>query len=473
MARICPINRLTFNHLNLPPQPLSKPRLHKLSLLLSRFNNLENILTLIVPKGFGLLANVASSILIVRGLSVDDVGGYTLIFGYYMLLLVLSDLGINQTMIRYASKITDNEAAHQQLINWGARLKLCALFGLGMIFFAIAPTIASLWASESLAGLMRLGLLIGVANSMLAVPIMYFQSKQQFKQTGALIALQSLISFLPLAYLQFSDSWSLSAVVWSGVASSSVALAIGLSMMPRLAYWDWDALKMLMRAPKSFFLAPIRREFNSETEALTPTRYLLLIMPAGLLFALASRIDIWLMGYFLPQSEIGIYGMAQRVALPLLAISESVDGAISTTASAIKARSEMSRFLKSSLKTAFGLMSVGILYALLVPQVIPAMFGEAYQGGVWVASLLCLRFVIGMFGSPFTWLAYNFDYAKAQWAIRIAQLVAMVAFNLTLLSHWGIFAPASAWALYETIGVLSACVFLLLSLRGETLSIQK
>ncbi|MGQ9806341.1 MAG: hypothetical protein ACUVRP_09735, partial [Chlorobiales bacterium] len=67
---------------------------------LARFSGLENILTLIVPKASGLLANVTSAILIVRGLSVEDVGAYTLIVGYYMLMLVLSDLGINQTVLR-------------------------------------------------------------------------------------------------------------------------------------------------------------------------------------------------------------------------------------------------------------------------------------------------------------------------------------------------------------------------------------
>jgi O-antigen/teichoic acid export membrane protein len=79
---------------------------------IARFSNLENILILIVPRAVGLLANVASSILIVRGLSVEDVGAYTLVVGYYMLMLVLSDLGINQTVLRYASKVATLEQEH-------------------------------------------------------------------------------------------------------------------------------------------------------------------------------------------------------------------------------------------------------------------------------------------------------------------------------------------------------------------------
>lgn len=448
-------------------------RLDNVSALLSRFGNLKDVLTLVVPKGFGLLASVASSILIVRGLSVDEMGAYTLILGYYMLMLILADLGINQTVLRYAAKAGENEEARARLVNWGVRLKLAALSLFAAVFFAIAPMVASLWSSESLAELMRLSLLTSVSSSMLAMPIVYFQSKQEFKKVGALIATQSVVTLAPLVVLEIVGGWSLVAVVASGAISATTILAIGLLMMPKAAYWDGTEIKKALTSPRAFFLSPVKREFNSDTETLSPTRYLFLIMPAGLLFALASRVDIWLMGYFLSKSEIGIYGAAQRVALPLMAASESLDSVISPAASALVTRQQTSAFLRSALKTTMGFALLGVLYALIAPQAIPSLFGEAYRGGAWVASLLCLRFVIGMFGSPFTWLAYNFDYAKAQWAIRIAQLVAMVAFNLTLLSHWGIFAPASAWALYETIGVLSACLFLLLSLRGETLSIQK
>ncbi len=439
---------------------------------LARFGEFENFLKLMVPKAFGLIANVASSLLIVRGLSVDDVGGYTLIFGYYMLMLVLSDLGINQTVLRYAAKVASHEEEHSALMNWGVRLKFLSLCSFVLLFLLLAPVVAEVWGSASLAPLMQLALLTGFASSMLAMPIVYFQSKQTFKQAGLLIAMQSLFNLLPLLYLQVSGKWSLVAVVISGVVSSVLILIVGLMMMPKKTYWNIDIFKACIAEPKRFVLAPFKREFNSDAETLSPMRYLLLTMPAGLLFALASRVDVWLMGYFLPKFEIGIYGVAQRVALPLFAMSESLDGAISSTASAIKARGEMSQFLKSSLKTTFGLMSVGILYALLVPQAIPAIFGDVYQAGVWVSTLLCARFVVGMFGSPFTWLAYNFDYAKAQWAVRVAQLLAIVALNLTLLSHWGIFAPAVAWLAFETIGIAAASGFVAASLKHSQTSLK-
>jgi len=432
---------------------------------LAQFSSLENILTLIVPKAFGLLANVASTILIVRALSVEDVGAYTLVVGYYMLMLVLSDLGINQTVLRYAAKVARLEREHTLLMNWGVRLKLLSLCAFGLLFLLLAPIVAELWGNTSLVPMMQLSLLTGVASSMLAMPIVYFQSKQAFKQVGVLIAMQSVFNLLPLLYLQFSRAWSLVAVVVSGVVSSGLILVIGMMMMPIKTYWNTDTFKQCLTEPKSIVIAPLKREFNSETEFLSPTRYLLFIMPAGLLFALASRVDVWLMGYFLTKSEIGVYGLAQRIALPLMAVSESVDGALSPVASAIKERERVGSFLKSSLLTVGGVIAMGLLYAALVPQVVPVLFGEAYQSGVWVTSLLCLRLVVGMASSPFTWIAYNFDYAKVQWAVRIVQLGVMIALNLVLLSHWGIFAPATAWIMFELIGTISVVGFLFLSLQ--------
>lgn len=437
---------------------------------LSRFSNLENILTLIVPKSFGLLSNVASTILIVRGLSVEDMGSYTLIFNYYMLMLSLSDLGINQTVLRYAAKAALQEREHALLINWGVRLKLLFLCLFGLCFFLLAPLVAEVWGNASLAPLMQLALLTGISGSMLAIPIVYFQSKQTFKQAGVLIALQSLFNLLPILYLHFIGAWSLTAVVLSGVVSSFLILIVGFVMMPTKTYWDVDTLKACITEPKLFVLAPIKREFNSEMEFLSPMRYLLFIMPSGLLFALASRVDVWLMGYFLTRAEIGVYGTAQRITVPLMAISESVDGVISPAASAIKERQRIGSFLKSLTATILGVMAMATLYALIVPQVVPVLFGEAYESGVWVTSLLCLRIVVSIASSPFTWPSYNFDYAKVQWAIRVVQLGMMVALNLMLLPHWGIFAPATAWIVFELIGMMSVVGFLFLSLHKSNMN---
>jgi hypothetical protein len=52
-----------------------------------------------------------------------------------------------------------------------------------------------------------------------------------------------------------------------------------------------------------------------------------------------------------------------------------------------------------------------------------------------------------------------------QWAVRIVQLGVMIALNLVLLSHWGIFAPATAWIMFELIGTISVVGFLFLSLQ--------
>jgi O-antigen/teichoic acid export membrane protein len=184
-------------------------------------------------------------------LSVEDVGAYTLVVGYYMLMLVLSDLGINQTVLRYASKVATLEQEHTQLLNWGVRLKLLSLCAFGLLFLLLAPIVAKFWGNTSLAPIMQLSLLTGMASSMLAMPIVYFQSKQAFKQVGVLIAMQSLFNLLPLLYLQVSGAWSLTAVVVSGVVSSGLILVIGMMMMPIKTYWNTDTFKQCLTEPKS------------------------------------------------------------------------------------------------------------------------------------------------------------------------------------------------------------------------------
>jgi O-antigen/teichoic acid export membrane protein len=146
-------------------------------------------------------------------------------------------------------------------------------------------------------------------------------------------------------------------------------------------------------------------------------------------------------------------------------LSEAVDGVISPSASALRARQDVDRFLKSSLKTAFAIALLTIGYGLVAPLMMPMVFGEAYQAGIFVAMILCARSSVLILSSPFTWVSYNFDYAKSQWITRLLQGFNMVALNVGLLSIFGIFAPAIAWLAFELIGFFGVAFFLLLSMH--------
>ncbi|MCS6989835.1 MAG: hypothetical protein NZM06_10005 [Chloroherpetonaceae bacterium] len=444
-------------------------RLRYLSSVLSRFGDLKNVLTLIVPKAFGLAANIASTILIVRGLSVEDVGAYTLIAGYYLSILFLSDLGVNLTILRYASKAASvDESLLRLVMRWGCRLKLTATTLTTAFFLLLSPIVAESWGIVQHLSLLQVGLLIGFLSNFPAIPIIYFQAKQAFKTVGYLQFLQSFFALLPIACLSLISMWTLHSVIVATLAGFLMTVIVAFAKLPLSAWWSKEEFSLALRHPRTIWQPSSELNvLKTKTDTLSPTQYLLFVAPSALFYSMLARVDIWTMGLFLSRSEIALYGVAQRVASPLVALTEAVDNSISPVASATVGKEKTKRFLFSSLKTT-GIFSVlAAAYALVAPRFLPFLFGQAYSEAALPTSLLCMRFVFTIACAPFIWLSYNFDFAKVQWAFRLCQLVLVTVLNLALLSLIRVYAPVLAWNASEMFWLASVAAFLLLRLRKD------
>ncbi|MBK7260038.1 MAG: oligosaccharide flippase family protein [Ignavibacteriae bacterium] len=65
---------------------------------------IRDVLVLIIPQVATVVAALVTSVLLARGLGPDGVGQYTLILSLAGVAASLSDLGIGQTAIRFASR---------------------------------------------------------------------------------------------------------------------------------------------------------------------------------------------------------------------------------------------------------------------------------------------------------------------------------------------------------------------------------
>jgi O-antigen/teichoic acid export membrane protein len=121
----------------------------------------------------------------------------------------------------------------------------------------------------------------------------------------------------------------------------------------------------------------------------------------------------------------------------------------------------MSKVFKISLV----FFSAGLIYAIFVPRLAPALFGVKYIDSIKIGQLLCLRYCLSLIINPLHMMGYNFGLVKIYWLINLIQLIFVVIVNILLLPLYGPIGAAIALIVNELIGL-----FLILPLILRKLS---
>src|SRR5659263_309065 len=114
---------------------------------------IEDVIVSAFPGVATLLTSAVTAALIARGLGPFGMGQYALVISVSAFIIGLSDMGIGQTAIRYASRAASQGDVEEQfaILRWTFRLRMLFVLGLSLVVFVLAPTIAStIWHDNSL-----------------------------------------------------------------------------------------------------------------------------------------------------------------------------------------------------------------------------------------------------------------------------------------------------------------------------------
>src|SRR5450759_2938469 len=105
---------------------------------------IEDVIVSMVPQAATLLTGIVASALIARGIGASGVGQYALIVSISGFTVALSDLGIGQTAIRYASRAASQNDSESQfaVLRWAFRLRVSLSLVFSFTAFLLAPIIA-------------------------------------------------------------------------------------------------------------------------------------------------------------------------------------------------------------------------------------------------------------------------------------------------------------------------------------------
>ena len=410
---------------------------------------IEDVIVSVFPGMAGLLTGAITAALIARGLGPSGMGQYALVISVSSFTLGLSDMGIGQTAIRYASRAASQGDVEGQfaILRWTFRLRMLFVLALSLVVFILAPTIAgTIWHDSSLTPLLRLGLLIGIFGTLAHVPIIYSQSIRRFRMNSIIQVAQALISFAGILLVAFFALWHVELIIIVAVIATAIGALAFITVTPKAALLKFDRswrpshfkLRGVLTPPAIKSGEPSAFD-SSSIGSFARFNFVDQMVSVG-----AVSAPLWIMGIFLIKSQIGVYSVAGYVAIPISLLITAVNTAFWPRVAAATTLKENTDLLRRAMLLTIVTVIGALFYAVFAPLLVPFVFGAGYASGILLAQLLCLAACINLFTVPFGLIGYNFGVVRISWLINAGVLIILIAINVWLLPLIGPLAAASA-----------------------------
>ena len=425
---------------------------------------IEDVIVSTFPGVASLLTGAITAALIARGLGPFGMGQYALVISISSFTIGLSDMGIGQTAVRYASRAASQGDVEGQfaILRWTFRLRMLFALGLSLVVFVLAPTIAgTIWHDTSLTPILQLSLLIGIFGTLAHVPIIYSQSIRRFRMNSIIQVAQALISFAGILLVAFFALWHVEFVIIVSVIATCIGALAFITVTPKAAFFksdtSWRPIHLKLRGaltPPAIKGGEISASDSSSIGSFARFNFLDQMVSVA-----ASSAPVWIMGIFLIKSQIGIYTAAIYVAFPISLLMTATSTALwprVASATTLKGNKDL---LRSAMLLTIVAVVGGLFYAVFAPLLMPFVFGAGYASGIIVARLLCLGWCVLVFTLPIGLIGYNFGVVRISWLINAVELAIIVAINVWLLPIIGPLAAASAFVISAIFGLAGNGIF--------------
>ncbi|HMQ53218.1 MAG TPA: oligosaccharide flippase family protein [Anaerolineae bacterium] len=372
-----------------------------------------------------------TGILVVRALGPADFGVYSLLMAVMGLAGVIFDFGLTEAAVKaIAARWSENPAAARwqaQNFFW-LRLSLAAIgLALGLALAQpISTYLLNLPGQSLLFGLALLGagatVLSGSMNALL-------QATNHFGRLSAVLMGSSAVG-LGLAGLLFLASRLnlLTALIGLGAGTALVGFAIGWWLLPQ-------ALSADASSPLGW---PGGQTLLTESPALL--RFGRWLWLANIFKVLIAYLDMFLLNLWLAPAAVGFYALALGLAGRVEMVNHSLYTVLISTASALKSRSDLERYLRQGWIRS-GVISLMLLLLLpLATWFIPFFYGATFTGAVGLFQLLLGVVIFDIITLPVLLLIYTFDRPDlAAWAegVRVVTLLLLGLWLIPILGPVG------------------------------------
>jgi O-antigen/teichoic acid export membrane protein len=379
----------------------------------------------------GLIIAFLSHMLISRTLGASAYGLYSIALGWALVLVIPARLGVDQTVLRYASIYLEEEnfAALKGLIRFSLLMMLLSSSAvaavlvsqaaLGTGLFTMFSLLTVLWIAALIFTLAALGLYSALIRS--AKRVLAAQFYEQLLRPGVLIALLGLAALTNV-------SLSAERAMILTVASALVALA-GI-------FIHFHSI-----APPTHAQAPDNRDRREWLALGWP----LLLM--NVVQEILNQIDVILLGHLADTTAAGLYAAAWRLAslVPFALVSLSfISAPMIATAYRRNDFEELARIARINSRLAFGFSLLMAAFLAGIGGFALRAFGTGFEAAYPALLILLASGLISAFTGSVGYLMTMTGRQYPALLSASAALLCNLVLNLTLIPRLGIVGSAIA-----------------------------
>ncbi|APW99712.1 flippase [Halobiforma lacisalsi AJ5] len=407
----------------------------------------------LVSRAVYMLSSALLMFVLARILEPDGYGALYWAIGVLMVVQLLADLGIGKSTARYISEYREkDEGQIPHLLRSAVAYQLIVLAVVAYALLVFHDRIAVLLGDPEAAPFLAAGVLFIVANSVSGFSMMAFQGFNRLGYSAAVQAVSGatrLVFAVGFVLLGFGALGAL----FGYIVGYAMAGAFGVGVLYFKFYRTYE--------PAEEYEEGLSRRLAEYSVPLTATRSANVI---------DKRLDIVLVGVFLPSAAVGFYQLGKQVVDFVLAPSESLGFTISPNFGEQKANDQLEqarRIYEESLTHTMLVYIPAAAGLVLVADPFVTMVFPEYEGAVPVLQVLA-GFVVLQAITNLT--SDSLDYLGRARSRAIAKGVTAVTnfgLNLVLIPTIGVVGAALA-----TVATHSVYVAVNLYIVHEELSLR-
>jgi O-antigen/teichoic acid export membrane protein len=407
----------------------------------------DTALTL-MARVIGLALALLSSVIIARALGPDGTGVYTLTILFPLLILTFANLGLGPATVYYVAQ---------------EKYSLREVFGNNTLLSAIIGVAASL-AGFALIAFFPQRIFPDVPRSYLVlalilVPANLFSQQyvnqillgaRRIKEFNAVSVADKFLFLLVLFVVTVAFGLGVGGAIWATVLSSLLLCVV-------LFFW----LRRIAGGVR------LRLDFQYIRDAL---RYGVKAHLGNIIGFLNYRIEVFLLGAFLPASAVGFYAVAVGLAEKLWFVSESASIVLFPTVSAERDEQERKAFTPLVSRTILLITAIGAVALLLVSQwIIVFFYSEEYLPTIQLFRILLPGIVFLSAGRILANDIAGRGRPLLNTYVGGVGVVVQIGLNLAWIPRFG--AVGSAWATTISYGIILVTrLWLYIRLSGNSLA---
>ncbi len=376
-----------------------------------------------------------------RGLGVDGFGTFSQARSVLLLIIVFASLGLGPGVKRFIALRREGSEGGEarRAIQDGTRLTVVAALLGGLLMYFIAEPLAAAYRNPAL--LVPLQILAFAAPLCVVLEFVtrVGEGVRSFRATVTARQIMEPVLRVSATVALVLLGFGLPSVMRAYVGSEIVAVVTAILLVTRL-----PALRELGRGPSPSQVGPL-------------LLFSIPLVVGGVLFDIAERIDILMIGLYLDEGYVGVYAAGAALSRSVLLLFASTMPVIVTLASEAVGRDRPEDIVLLRRTTTrwmlFFSVPIACGFFLYAEEAISLLFGREFAGAAATARLLIPAYVVSMLAGPLG--VFINAFGKTHWTLAnvVLRTLLNVVLNLLLIPRFGIVGAAAGTLIALSLAV--------------------